>query len=79
MLPRRRGMLFGQLAHAGIEALSNNPDTDPTALAADLIAAATLPIVSQRDPFERDLAALLHRCRQSPLVTHWLTNADRPH
>ncbi|MYI63337.1 MAG: AAA family ATPase, partial [Gemmatimonadetes bacterium] len=37
--PRRRGMLFGQLAHAGIEALSNSPDADPAALAADLVAA----------------------------------------
>ena len=27
--PRRRGRLFGQLAHAGIEALSNSPDADP--------------------------------------------------
>ena len=74
--PRRRGMLFGQLAHAGIEALSNNPDADPVALAADLVAAATLPIASHRDPFERDLAALLHRCRQSSLAARWLTNAE---
>ena len=74
--PRRRGMLYGQLAHAGIEALSNRPDADPAALAADLIAAATLPVASHRDPFERDLAALLHRCRQSSLAAHWLTNAE---
>ena len=74
--PRRRGMLFGQLAHAGIEALSNRPNADPTALAADLVAAATLPVASYRDPFERELAALLHRCRQSPLAARWLTNAE---
>ena len=73
---RRRGMLFGQLAHAGIEVLNNNPDADPAALAADLVTAATLPIASHRDPFERDLAALLHRCRQSPLAARWLTNAE---
>ena len=74
--PRRRGMLFGQLAHAGIEVLSNSSDADPAALAADLVAAATLPVASHRDPFERDLAALLHRCRQSPLAARWLTNAE---
>ena len=74
--PRRRGMLFGQLAHAGIEALSNNPDADPATLAADLVAAATLPIASHRDPFERELTDLLHRCRQSPLAARWLTNAE---
>ena len=74
--PRRRGMLFGQLAHAGIEALSNSPDADPTALAADLVAAATLPVASYSAPFERELAALLRRCRQSPLAAHWLTNAE---
>ncbi len=73
---RRRAMLFGQLAHAGIEALSNNPDTDPAALAADLVAAATLPVASYRDPFERELAALLCRCRQSPLAVRWFTNAE---
>ena len=74
--PRRRGMLFGQLAHAGIEALSNNPDADPTSLATDLVAAATLPVASYRASFERELAALLHRCRQSPLAAHWLTHAE---
>ena len=74
--PRRRGMLFGQLAHAGIEALSNNPDADPTSLAADLVAAASLPVASYRDPFERELTDLLHRCRQSSLATRWLTNAE---
>ena len=73
---RRRAMLFGQLAHAGIEALSNSPDTDPAALAADLVAAASLPIASHRDPFERELTDLLHRCRQSPLAARWLTNAE---
>ena len=74
--PRRSSMLFGQLAHAGIEALSNSPDADPAALAADLVAAASLPLASYRDPFERELAALLHRCRQSPLAARWLTNAE---
>ena len=74
--PRRRAMLFGQLAHAGIEALSNSPDADPAALAADLVAAATLPVASYRDPFKRELAALLHRCRQSPLATHWLAHTE---
>ena len=74
--PRRRAMLFGQLAHAGIEALSNSPDADPAALAADLVAAATLPVASYRAPFKRELAALLHRCRQSPLAAHWFTNAE---
>ena len=75
-VPRRRGMLFGQLAHAGIEALSNSPDADPTSLAADLVAAATLPVASYRASFERELAALLRRCRQSPLAAHWLTHAE---
>ena len=74
--PRRRGMLFGQLAHAGIEALSNNPDADPAALAADLVTAASLPVASHRDPFERELTDLLHRCRQSPLAARWLTHAE---
>ncbi|MYK39692.1 MAG: AAA family ATPase [Gemmatimonadetes bacterium] len=74
--PRRRAMLFGQLAHAGIEALSNSPDADPTALATDLVAAASLPVASHRDPFERELTHLLHRCRQSPLAARWLTNAE---
>ena len=74
--PRHRGMIFGQLAHAGIETLSNNPDADPAALAADLVATATLPVASHRDPFERELTDLLHRCRQSPLAARWLTNAD---
>ena len=74
--PRRRGMLFGQLAHTGIEALSNSPDADPISLAADLVAATTLPVAFHRDPFKRDLAALLHRCRQSPLAARWLTNAE---
>ena len=72
---RRRGMIFGQLAHAGIEALSNSPDADPTALAADLVAAATLP-ASYRAPFERELTALLRRCRQSPLAALWRTHAE---
>ena len=74
--PRRRGMLFGQLAHAGIEALSNSPDADPTALAADLVAAATLPVASYRAPFEDELAALLRHCRQSPLAALWRTHAE---
>ncbi len=74
--PRRRAMLFGQLAHAGIEALSNNPDADPAALAADLVTAATLPVASYRASFAHDLAALLHRCRQSPLAVRWFTNAE---
>ena len=74
--PRRRGMLFGQLAHAGIEALSNSPDADPAALAADLVTAASLPVASHRDPFERELTDLLHRYRQSPLAARWLTNAE---
>ena len=69
-------MLFGQLAHAGIEALSNSPDADPTTLAADLVATATLPVASYRAPFEHELAALLRRCRQSPLAAHWLTYAE---
>ena len=73
---RRRAMLFGQLAHAGIEALSNSPDADPAALAADLAAAATLPVASYRVSFERELAALLHRCRQSPLAAHWRTHTE---
>ena len=74
--PRRRGLLFGQLAHAGLEALSNSPDADPTALAADLIAAATLPVASYCASFERELAALLRRCRQSPLAALWRTHAE---
>ena len=74
--PRRRGMLYGQLAHAGIEALSNSPDADPTALAADLVAAVTLPVASYRASFEHELAALLRRCRQSPLAARWLTHAE---
>ena len=74
--PRRRGMIFGQLAHAGIEALSNSPDADPAPLAADLVAAATLPVASYRAPFERELAALLRRCRQSPLAALWRTHAE---
>ena len=69
-------MLFGQLAHAGIEALSNSPDAEPAALAADLVAAATLPVASYRDPFERELTDLLHRCRQSPIAEHWLAHAE---
>ncbi len=73
---RRRSMLFGQLAHAGIEALSNSPDADPAALAADLVTAASLPVASYRDPFERELAALLRRCRQSPLAERWLAHAE---
>ena len=73
---RRRAMLFGQLAHAGIEALSDSPDADPAALAADLVAAATLPVASYRASFERELAALLHRCRQSPLAALWRTHAE---
>ena len=74
--PRRRGMIFGQLAHAGLEALHNSPDADPAALAADLVAAATLPVASYRAPFERELAALLRRCRQSPLAALWRTHAE---
>ena len=74
--PRRRGMLFGQLAHAGIEALHNSPDADPTTLATDLVAAATLPVASYRVSFERELAALLRCCRQSPLAAPWLANAE---
>ena len=74
--PRRRGMLFGQLAHAGLEALSNSPDADPAVLAADLVAAATLPVASYRASFERELAALLRRCRQSPLAALWRTHAE---
>ncbi|MCE2447371.1 MAG: UvrD-helicase domain-containing protein [Candidatus Latescibacteria bacterium] len=73
---RRRAMLFGQLAHAGIEALSNSPDADPAALAADLVAAATLPVASYRASFERELAALLHRCRQSSIAEHWLAHTE---
>ena len=74
--PHRRGMLYGQLAHAGIEALSNSPDADPASLAADLVAAVTLPVASYRASFEHELAALLRRCRQSPLAARWLTNAE---
>ena len=71
-----RGMLFGQLAHAGLEALHNRPDADPADLAADLVAAATLPVASDRTSFERELAALLRRCRQSPLAARWLACAE---
>ncbi len=74
--PRRRAMLFGQLAHAGIEALSNDPDADLAALVADLVAATTRPIASYRASFERELAALLRRCRQSPLAAHWRTHTE---
>ena len=74
--PRRRGMIFGQLAHAGLEALRNSPEADPAALAADLVAAATLPVSSYRAPFERELTALLDRCRQSPLAALWRTHAE---
>ena len=73
---RRRGMIFGQLAHAGLEALHNSPDADPAALAADLVAAATLPVASYRAPFERELTALLRHCRQSPLAALWRTHAE---
>ena len=73
---RRRAMLFGQLAHAGLEALSNSPDADPAALAADLVVAATLPVASYRASFERELAALLHRCRQSSIAKHWLAHTE---
>ncbi|MCY4606774.1 MAG: PD-(D/E)XK nuclease family protein, partial [Gemmatimonadetes bacterium] len=73
---RRRAMLFGQLAHAGLEALSNSPDADPAALAADLVTAATLPVASYRASFERELAALLHRCRQSSIAEHWLAHTE---
>lgn len=72
----RRGMLFGQLAHAGLEALHHRPDADPATLAADLVAAATLPVASDRTSFERELAALLRRCRQSPLAARWLACAE---
>ena len=74
--PRRRGMLFGQLAHAGLEALCNCPDADPADLAADLVAAAALPVESYRISFERELAVLLRRCRQSPLAARWLAQAE---
>ena len=69
-------MIFGQLAHAGLEALRNSPAADPAALAADLVAAATLPVASYRASFERELAALLDRCRQSPLAALWRTHAE---
>lgn len=72
----RRGMLFGQLAHAGLEALHHRPDADPADLAADLVAAATLPVASDSTSFERELAALLRRCRQSPLAARWLACAE---
>ncbi len=74
--PRRRSILFGKLAHAGLEALSNSPDADPAALAADLVAAATLPVASYRASFERELATLLRRCHQSPLAARWLAHAE---
>ena len=74
--PRRRGMLFGQLAHAGLEALCNRPDADPADLATDLVAAAALPVESYRTSFERELAALLRRCRQSPLAARWIAQAE---
>lgn len=74
--PRHRGMLFGQLAHAGLEALCNRPDADPADLAADLVAAAALPVASYRASFESELAVLLRRCRQSPLAARWLAQAE---
>ena len=74
--PRRHGLIFGQLAHAGLEALRNSPDADPAALAAALVAAATLPVASYRASFERELTALLDRCRQSPLAALWRTHAE---
>lgn len=74
--PRRRGLLFGQLAHAGLEALHNRPDADPATLAADLVAAAPLPVASYRASFERELAGLLRRCRQSPLAVRWRTHLE---
>jgi len=74
--PRRRAMLFGQLAHAGIEALSNSPDADPAALATDLVAATRLPVASYRASFASELAALLRRFCQSPLAAHWRTQAE---
>ena len=73
---RRRGMLFGQLAHAGLEALHHRPDADPADLAADLVAAAALPVASYRTSFESELAVLLRRCRQSPLAARWLAEAE---
>lgn len=74
--PRRRGMFFGQLAHAGLEALHNRPDADPAALAADLVAAVPLPVASYRASFERELVVLLRRCRQSPLAARWRTHLE---
>lgn len=73
---RRRSLLFGQLAHAGLEALRNSPEADPTALAAELVATAALPVASYRAAFERELAALLHRCRQAPLAARWRTHTE---
>ena len=74
--PRRRGLLFGQLAHAGLEALHNRPAADPTTLAADLVATTPLPVASYRASFERELAVLLRRCRQSPLAARWRAHLE---
>ena len=74
--PRRRALLFGEIAHAGVEALSRWPDADPELLAADVLATRTLPVAAWREPVARELAALLDRCRRSPLASCWLHDAE---
>lgn len=72
--PRRRALLFGELAHAGLEALSNRPVADPAILADNIMAATVLPVATWHDPFKRELTTLIHRCQQSPLASPWLTD-----
>ncbi len=72
--PERRALLFGELAHAGLEALSLRPDSDPLVLAEQLLSTRTLPVQKWRAPFARELRELLQRCRQSALAGPWLTS-----
>lgn len=74
--PRRRALLFGEIAHAGLEAMSRWPDADPAVLTEDLLASTVLPVAAWRDPFSRELAALLRRCRQSAVAGPWLADGE---
>jgi len=80
--PRRRGLLFGELAHAVLEELVIHPDGDEEARVDRLLLGAALPAEAWRAACRRDLLDLVRRFRKSAfgkqLLSDPTTRVEQP-
>jgi ATP-dependent helicase/nuclease subunit A len=75
--PRGRSLLFGELAHAALAAITLFPLQDDQALVQGLLLEAALPEEAVRDSFGRQLLALLGRFRGSAFGARLLAQERR--